>query len=259
MKVSNKTESQSQALEIPDHEVDFALNLFDESNPRSLISIVPPSVKEAMLRVPRHYVNMLEGQLYVQAGKAPVHSVLRMNFWQEYDNAQAELRKMMLKNIVRRFCGFDTFLVYLKQPYFVAYMLKPPLDYVALTTEALNFGLGRLREILELPLLDAKGRPNAKVIESVIRATAFLDLRVRGGITQRHEVKQLNFNLNSDVSKVEGDMQALTVEEIDRKIKKLKERQSAALREQERLSVEGRVAASGKKDIEVVPVRKTGN
>ncbi len=221
----NRIKKELAPALVTDEEGKTSFHLYDEDNPRSLINIVPDVVKEAMLRLPRHVFDMPEHKLYVSAGKQQVHSVLRLSFWKEYDAAQAELRKMVLTNIVGRFCDFVTFYKYIRQAYFLAYMLKPPLSYVVMTEEALIHGVGRLREILDMPIVDEKGRPQTRVIDSIIRAVAFLDLRVKGGITQRHEVKQLNINMGIEGKELERDNHELSVAEIDKKIAMLRYRQ----------------------------------
>lgn len=201
---------------------------FDENNPHSLVNLVPPELQVRLKNISPHVFELSEDELLKHigksyTGKSKVVSCLRMAFWYEYDMAQADLRAMRLEHILNRVATKENFRKLCENDYFVALLVTPPISYEVLTQEALLHGITKIREILDLPLLKDDGSPNAAMIDKVLRATMFLDLRVRGGITQKHEIKQMNLNVGS-AQKLGADMRDMSLDEIERRIESIREK-----------------------------------
>lgn len=202
-------------------------NILDKSDPRSLYSLSPPSVKQAMDRLHPDDLIKSEDELIKEFKPNRLHCAVRVSFWAEYDRVQAELEdEMSLTAICKRIVDPHHFRKLIATDWYIKFLVTPPMDYSVATQEALMFGIHRLREILELPLYKENGDVNGAIVDKIIRTVAFLDLRVKGGITQRHEVKQLNFNLHADAGKVEADMVEMAPQDIEKRLEKLRAKQA---------------------------------
>jgi len=135
------------------------------------------------------------------------------------------LSKMSIRGIIGFLDGLPTIHVRdaLSTPTSLAWILCPPASYDNMLEEALARGLSRINEILELPFYDSSGRPDSKIMELVLKATAFLDVRKHGMPTQRMESTATVNTLNVSVTK--KDLKQLgshsSIKEIDEKIKQL--------------------------------------
>lgn len=197
--------------------------ILDVDNPRSLVSICPPNIKELILELPMHLLVMNERELDLRAKPTQQMNMVRLGFWQEYEAAQSDLRQMRMSEISRR-SGMPTPMIMkrLREQIMLAYILCPPVSYDTFLTEALDKGLSRLREILDLPLQNPDGSINNRVAELHVKVTAFIDMRKNGGIVQK--TMNLNVDAKTSVAEVRKMAKDLSVDELDRKIKQLEER-----------------------------------
>lgn len=184
--------------------------IFDISNPRSVINLVPPQIKKAMLRVPLEFYEMDEEELVplafpkLQPGKlkpkpTPIDCRLRTAFWIEYERCQTLLTPMLWRNIYSGACTpsyFDQH--WLSQKYKVAWLLKPPADYRLALEELLTYGLEEMRELMAIPLQDDAGRVNVKLAEVKFKIWQAVEMRLKGAVIQRVRSENLNVNVNTD-------------------------------------------------------------
>ena len=219
---------------------EIPLEIWDINNPASVINLLPPSVRalltNAKEKVP-HLLDMDERVLWKELrsqDKSPSvsDSRLRMKFWNEYERAAALGERMNLPNIYLGVCSPDYFQNrYILMPEKVAWMLCPPASYVVKMEEALAYGVEQLRDILELPLVDAKGRPDMKLAELKAKIVAMLDIRVKGAIVQKVENKTTSLNINTTDKQVAKAMLFNSMEDIERRMKELdKKDRLAAIR-----------------------------
>lgn len=228
--LSDQAETTSLA-EIPDEDTDLAdYSLFDESNPRSLVNIVPKEVREALRRIPRKVMLQSEGELKRAVRPSPTLNYLRLNFWLEYNRAQ-ELRKTMnMTNVVKGVTHKDYLYQYvLIDPMMTAWVATPPTDYALVQQDILFSGLEKMRKALKIPLvtikekLDEEGKvvsrtksPNVAAIAEARKITEWLADRVQGTLIQRVAIKQQTQTLGSDQSLDGGGHDASAAERLDR-------------------------------------------
>jgi len=194
---------------------------FDETEARSLISIMPPEAKKTLYRSPAFYFKLPEHELQRQIKPTPRLNQIRMAFWREYDAAQSAMGKMTLKGIISFLGNLPTFYVReaLTTPNQLAWVLCPPVSYENTLEEALQRGLQRVNEILDISLHDEDGRFDKGRAELLLKAVAFLDVRKHGMPTQRIQQHQIQ-----EVSVTRRDAKQLggaRVEDLDQKIKRL--------------------------------------
>lgn len=201
-------------------------SIYDFKNPRSVINIVPLSLREAIIRIPNRTQMMSETELHKYAEPSPTIGRLRLSFWDEYGLAQDQGRDMQITAIIRNIISFDYWeKKILPRTEWVAFIVMPPKDYMVSMRYLHRQALKRLEEILDLPVLEVavskSGRTTQKInvslISQIIRITQMLESRVMGAVVQK------NLNLNVSADPVEkGDIEGLTLEQIDKKLFEIK-------------------------------------
>jgi hypothetical protein len=78
----------------------------------------------------------------------------------------------------------------LADPEKFGYVLNCPASYLRETEHLLNVALDRMRDILELPLVNSKGQVQTAVIAGILKAAEMLDKRVKGAVMQKVAVHQ---------------------------------------------------------------------
>lgn len=220
-------------------------DLLDKEDPRSLYNIVPHWMKVAMDACDPK-VLMLPEQRLREVSRADARlNRIRMAFWAEYEEAQSLVKNMDFYQITNRTGISGTYLKqYITQSqYTLAFVLNQPVEYSTFLEEALTSGLGRLREMLDMPFMDpSTGEPDHKMMELILKATAFIDLRVHGGITEKRVSVNMNqnhhthsieppgvFSSKADRTKsarlLTGNGSAAALEALDAKIKELESKQ----------------------------------
>lgn len=203
----------------------------DLDNPRSVINLVSPVVREAMKRVPEEFLSLNDKELEnlsPQKAFTVTDRRLRTAFWIEYGRAQDSMSSMNMAGIYGGICSRPYFYTNIMQDKVrLAYLLTPPQDYKVAMEEALSYGVDKIREILEMPLYDQNtGRPDPKIADVILKAVALIDQRVKGAVVQRHQVHQLNQNVGAPKAQAPGG-EAQTMAEIDRKLAELEDKLGA--------------------------------
>ncbi len=215
-------------------------HLFDPGNPMGLSRRLPSSIGEVLLELvtkdlelPSLIHDETELLLYMKRKYNHVPTVndyrIRFHFWLEYENSLAEDRDMKTVNIHSLVCDASLFRrLFFGLPYRAAFLLCRPAGYQSVVKETLSHGLYRMREILDLPERDEKGKLNVKLLELKAKIFAMMDMRVNGAPTQK--IQQLNMNLSGDVSRgiSGGDVKELIkkgdMDTIRRRISELEHR-----------------------------------
>lgn len=110
----------------------------------------------------------------------------------------------------------------LQMPLMAAWCGIPTMDYETRIEAMLDRAYFKLKEILELPLLDDRGKLDMKAASLIIQVAKMVDLRSRGNYTERIESKTLQVNASaSEAQKMFGKDPSLTLEQIEDKIAQL--------------------------------------
>lgn len=207
---------------IPDELKGIAIK--DESNPRSIINLVPSSMANQIKVIPDAIFSWGEGELKTHTKIDVLEERLRLAFWREYDAAQIQGRKINLSHVYGGVCTQAVFQQKVVANSFkLAYILTPPLDYEIQMKELLQLGLEQLRDILLLPHLDEKGRPNPKMADVKQKIVESLHLRVKGAVPYRMETKNLNVNVDETKPRWNQKPTPTSPEEIERRLKELQQ------------------------------------
>jgi hypothetical protein len=214
------------------------VDLFERMNPRSLINLLPDGVQSDLIEATRakpELFTMDERTLFLHLRAqaiqpTPTDNRLRLSFWVEYDRAQFEVTKMNMTPIYAGVCVRQYFYsTYLKNAWKVAWLLCPPTNYVKKLEEALDFGIDRMRDILEMSPMDERGKPNVKLMELQTKITIALDQRAKGSYTQRIEQKSVNLQIGTSDKAVAQAALTGSMDEIQKRMKELERRERLAL------------------------------
>lgn len=192
----------------------------DPNHPRAIINLVPEAVVNAIKRLPEEYMDQGESELRLLfAAKKWAPSILddrvRFMFWREYDQAQNNMRQMLMTHVYYGVCSRESFYLLLQNKNRVAWILCPPVDYMLGAEEALTYGLEQLRDILSRPHTSMMGVVDSKAAGIKLEIVRMLDARVKGAIIQTTRNLNVNMNANKPVAS------APKIEDVDQRIKEV--------------------------------------
>lgn len=205
---------------------------WEDRNPKSVINLVTERLQELMKQLPQALLAMSEKEIRKKLEPGWTEEQLRIAFWDEYfltvDNNN---KKMRLEAVYARVCAKDIFYDKIKNPLTLAYICKPPQDYIYQMRSLLNVGLERFSEILNLPV-KTNGRVDTRLIAEMIKIVTLVDNRVKGAVTQKIQIdgtqKNLNVNVNQNYEppKTHQDIEK-ELRDIEKEIKQLQSPQTA--------------------------------
>lgn len=211
---------------------ELAISIWDELNERSLIKIVDVRFLAHMQRFQKEkpeWVDLDELELkdaLRQYSRPPtkIWNRMRLQFWNEYEYAQAMQTEMNIEKVYLGVCSIDAWRNLCKRNEFVAWILCPPSNWNTLLQEAVVYWIEEMRSILEEPNKDpSTGKLDHKLVNLKLKIGALLDMRLHGGFTQRVEQLQRNVNINLGPSSqiAHDEVQSMTIEQIQKKLKEL--------------------------------------
>jgi hypothetical protein len=179
-----------------------------------------------MKLIPPKAFTMYEHELRLKAGVGEVEEQIRLAFWDEYAYAQDARCMMNVNRAYNRICTKSYFYDrVVRDQYKLAYILTPPRNYVYRMREMLELAHRRMREVLEMPLVDKKTKqPNTKLISEMVKITVLLENRVMGAVKQKLEVesKSVNVNVSSGERKGYFDVED-EIRAIEKQLKDLRD------------------------------------
>lgn len=120
----------------------------------------------------------------------PRDAKLRLSFWEEYARAVDRDSFIRIDYIGAGVTTHEIVLDMLSDPEKFGYVLNCPASYLRETENLLNVALDRMRDILDLPLVNSKGQVQPAVIAGILKAAEMLDKRVKGAVMQKLAVHQ---------------------------------------------------------------------
>lgn len=221
---------------LPDR-LQLPTSIKDGDDPASLVNIAPPELEHFIVNIPEELMGLDEKELHTRVKPDDMLCRLRIAFWDEYQQAHNTGCQMLMANIVRGCCTQEYFYKWVAaKPLKMRWIIQVPKNYYLAMREMLDLGLGKLREILDLPIMIEKKiktgkdeygnftfetvmEPNTKVISEMRAITTLLDQRVKGAIVQRLAIQQqsINYNVEGTPANIEGlDLKGL--EALENKI-----------------------------------------
>lgn len=213
------------------------ISLSDEANPRSVFNLVPKVVGERFrlyLKEHGELFNKDEVQLHKYLHKFaqdpnPVDNRLRLKFWIEYERAQMdEASKMNMTSVIGGICTREFFYdSYLTKPERVAWLLCPPTNYMIKVSEALEYAIEEMRDILAIPHItedvNGKKRVNTALMANKLKIFELMHNIVKGVPVQR--------NMNLNVTTTDPSLMPpspVSMEELEKQLSELRQRDESS-------------------------------
>lgn len=182
----------------------------------SLVTLTDGPLQKAIVALPDELIMLTEKALKKKANPDELTCRLRIAFWDEYQQAVDAGRIISAARIMRGLTFTEFFYrEILSDPLKVAWIVKPPQDFLMTLRDLLYIGLDRLREILEMPIIekvplmtksgparDAAGeiiyteKVNMKLAAEIRSITDRLADRVHGAVIQRSQVDMKSASLH---------------------------------------------------------------
>jgi len=212
------------------------IEFFNKDNKKSVYNLLPAKWVKILNRVGiRDEIEKEEWEIKKNLQITPTLNRIRYSFWNEYYRAVDTNKNMVNKNIFAGICSVEAYTRILRNNAYIAWILCPPADTVIALKETLNYGLDRIREILDLPLYkiesvrvgkdDFEDREvvDEKVANLMLKAVAMVDLRLHGSYVQVQKIEQKTINVNRNITSVENSYAApQELDNIDSKLEQLR-------------------------------------
>ena len=186
-------------------------DVLTQSNPKSLINMLPEGARNDLIKVLYDkendklfelFINGDESTLLRHLTPSRVDNTLRYTLWTEHafaiDRGEKEIN---CTRVYAPVCTKQTWHTILKSKR-IFWILLPPPDLMALNRMAYQKGIERLYDILDLPLVDARGKVNAGLANLQLKIVALLDVRLNGPITHKHEITSRNVHVGVSAEQV---------------------------------------------------------
>lgn len=230
----------------------LANTILDRDNPTSLINMVPDRLVPILLRVREKLPTLI-----FQSEACVKHKVkpderderLRLAFWDEYSTSTALKKRMSIQTILASVTNWEVWVNhYETDDLKMAWIMTPPRSYAQSMKYILHLGTERLLEIMSLPIVNAQGNVDSKVITQILKAFQLADMRVKGGIVQRVQIDQRSLNVHTGIGTEDGvnqqkQLEGLSLDELEKlerritKAQRARDKEIAALPEAQQLEV----------------------
>lgn len=205
----------------PAEKIQHDVVIFDATTERAVVNLVPNRVREAIESVVQDYPQYLEASevnLYEILKPTELDDRLRLSFWKEYNRAQDNGIGMKMANVYSPIMSMENFYhKVLKNPDRVAWMIKPPEEYMISLEASLNHGKNNLDKIMKMNLFDEQGNLKKNEASIFLKAYELLDNRVKGAVIQRIEQKTASLHVHQKVDQ----------EELRKELDELRDKQAA--------------------------------
>lgn len=144
MEENNKLIAQSEEFFIDN-------NMMDADDPYSVLNLLPPGIRDALLHLPRNLISLPDEDLKKVANPDALLRMIRRSFWEEYATAIKFNRKMALKKIMNNGCTREYFYDNIVAiPEKLAFILRPPMNEADTVRSIMEVSLERVNDFLKL-------------------------------------------------------------------------------------------------------------
>lgn len=215
-------------------QVEVELSVFDTSNPSSLINVVPERMIPILHRLKPRLATILystETDLKKYLRPDERDERVRLGFWDEYNVSTRMQKRMSMTGIYQGLISHDTWTgVYEQIDNKMLWVLSPPVSYSSAMRSILHKGTEQLYEIMCQPIKNHDGTLDHKAINAILKVFQLVDLRVKGGIAQKLDIRQQSLNLHQSINPADSNnllntrqldtLQLEDLETLERRIEK---------------------------------------
>lgn len=173
-------------------------DLYNEADKRSLVSLLPAHMRDAIKALPSEYLQLTEDEIETKWRIKPIARIIRISFWKEYVSAQTQYgRPMSMTKVYSGVCSKQHFHNYIvAKPEHLLWVITPPVDFQLAMEEALYAGVKLMRQIFNAKPVMENGMIDSRAAEACIKAFALVRDIVKGPLT--HKLQTTSVNLNVD-------------------------------------------------------------
>ena len=170
------------------------LSIIDESNPRSIINLVPTKLKIAIRELyAKHpeYLEMNERELRFLLKPDERTETVRLCFWEEYHRAQLKGSRMEIRNFIDPVMAPVVFYKYwTKDLGKVAWMLTPIASHMMSLKASLDRGRDTVGKILRMDIFDKQGNIKPREATLFLKVYELVENRVLGSVVNKIAIDQ---------------------------------------------------------------------
>lgn len=131
----------------------------------------------------------------------PVARRLRHQFWNVHNHTMTMGKaKFNITAVHRGLISQQKFNKLLDDDIIASFILTPPFDIKSIQHDLLYEGYRHLDEIMQIPVMDDRGRPDHKAIATKIQIIKMMEDRIHGSVVQREQKYIENINSQESVS-----------------------------------------------------------
>lgn len=190
-----------------------------ESFDIDLYGILPQKFKDNICKIDETIMAMDEDEFLKIYTPSKTDRLLRINMWLEYNRYCFVFSKkgsatIDTKRIWKGVCSSQTFYSRMEDPFVLAYILKPPVEYKIQLEYLLDRSMKKIEDLLELDPYNDDGTVNINLVKMQASLATNIREAARGLAVQ----KTMIVNKSLDAPAIESH------EELDRRIKELEDR-----------------------------------
>lgn len=211
--------------------------LKDESNPTSVINLVPTVVAARIKAIPDDVFDLEFDELAELAKAGENERKMRVAFWLEYERAIRTASPILVANVYKGVCNQSNFYNrFIVNSYRLAYILTPPEDYSVKMEEMLLLAMNEERKILETPIKQVRTilkDGKEKTFDYVDSSLAMVKHKIRESIQNRlqgmpvHRSMQITHTSHSSGSGM-NSIQALALDFDKKDLTKMSDKELKA-------------------------------
>ena len=193
----------------------------------TMLELVPKDIGKLIEVLPQTLISKEERYIVADAYGSYedipiIDSAIRARFWVEYDKAIVKSKPMTLGKIYKTVCSYAYFFGFTRNEKKLAYMVCEPAREKNVAAQLLELGWRRMHELMKAkPGIDNKtGLPDYRLSKVQLEIFKYVDQRINGVPTQKHQIEQKTLQVNVDGNKQLSASEA-TPAEIDRRIAEL--------------------------------------
>lgn len=121
--------------------------------------------------------------------------LLRYAFWNEYELACRQDRKINLANVWSGICAQATFNKHFEEPLYAAYITSRPAKLSVIQQDLIYLAYEQMETILAMKHIDSKGVPDTRLIREKLNILKNLEDRHSGGVIEKKQIHQITENV----------------------------------------------------------------